>query len=86
MFEIENFIKTFFKLPPPMYYKEWIKVFTDMAVHTKKRIPTELLLSRRPNETDEVLKYRQDQYRPITYGSMNRATDELYRIVSGIQY
>lgn len=86
MFDIEEFFNEFFKLPAPSYYNEWIKVAAAMAVHTKKIVPRELLLCRRPNESEEVHNYRLSQYRPITYGSMNRATDELYRIVSGINY
>ena len=86
MFDIEVFFKDFFKLPTPAHYTDWVKVYASMAVHTKKVIPKELLLCRRPNESQDVHNYRLSQYRPITYGSMNRATDELYRIVSGINY
>lgn len=86
MFDIEIFFTNFFKLPKPVKMANWIKVSVDMAVHTKKRIPEELLLCRRPNETTEIFNYRLKTYKPITYGSMNRATDELYRIVSGINF
>jgi hypothetical protein len=86
MFDLARFIRDFFKMPMPAYQSEWIKVYTDMAVHTRKVIPTETLLSRRPNESEEVKCYRISQYRPITYGSMNRAMDELYRIVSSINF
>jgi hypothetical protein len=86
MFDIEQFIRNFFKQPIPAQKANWQKVFTAMAVHTKKAIPADLLLCRRPNETTEIFNYRIKTYKPITYGSMNRATDELYRIVSGINY
>lgn len=86
MFDIEEFINNFFKHPAPSHYSDWLKVYNAMSIHTKKIKPVELLLCRRPNESDEVHQYRLSQYRPITYGSMNRATDELYRIVSGINF
>lgn len=86
MFDLETFFRDFFKVPMPSHKAKWVKVMTDMSVHTKKAIPYELINCRRPNETQEVYNYRIKTYKPITYGSMNRATDELYRIVSGIGY
>ena len=86
MFELATFIANFFKLPIPPHKKEWIKVFDDMSVHTRKRKPFELLLNRRPNEEEHIFNYRMANYEPITYGSMNKALDELYRIVNSINY
>lgn len=84
--EINKFITDFFKLQPPSYKKDWEMVYNQMAVHTNKKLPEHLISKQRPNETDEILAYRLCNYRPITFGSMNRALDELYRIVSGIGY
>jgi len=86
MFELATFFKDFFKLPIPEYKKQWIAICTAMAVHTRKGDPGELLKKKRPNETQEVYEYRCHTFKHITYGSMNRATDELYRIVNGINY
>lgn len=86
MFDLAKFITDFFKINPPTYKKDWEDVYTAMAVHTKKGAPTKLISTQRPNETKEILDYRICNHRAITYGSMNRALDELYRIVSGISY
>lgn len=86
MFEIGKFITDFFKVSPPAYKKEWEMVYNQMAVHTNKKLPEHLIKVQRPNETKEIYDYRLCNYRAITFGSMNRALDELYRIVSGIGY
>lgn len=87
MFEtIEEYFANLFTLPKSDKLQEWEKVFLNMAVHTRKRVPRELLLARRPNEEPNIHEYRIANYRAITYGSMNQALDDLYRIVSGISY
>lgn len=86
MFELEQFIKDFFKIPTPAHRDKWIEVSVDMAVHTKHAIPAKLISEMRPNETKEIYNYRIKNYRAITYGSMNRALDKLYRILNGVNY
>lgn len=86
MFELQKFIEDFFIYPSPCHKTAWQKVFDDMAVHTRKRKPEELLLKIRPNEEPDIFQYRLDNYRPITYGSMNKAFDSLNRIFSNINY
>lgn len=88
MFEtLEQYFKNLKKLPKNEDLKaKWLKIFVDMAVHTRKRVPKELLLKRRPNEESHIYDYRIENYEPITYGSMNKAFDNLFRIVSGISY
>lgn len=86
MFDIAKFITGFFKLQAPSYKKNWEEVYEQMAVHTNKKLPEHLIKKQRPNETKEIFDYRLCNYRPITFGSMNRALDELYRIVNGIGY
>lgn len=87
MFEtIEEYIIHLFELPPCEEQADWIKVFLDMAVHTRKRCPKELLLATRPNEEPHILRYRLDNYEPITYGSMNKALDDLFRMFNDINY
>jgi hypothetical protein len=68
---------------PAIKFKE---LFEEMAVHTRKRKPKDILLKRRPNEPDDVFEYRIANYEPITYGSMNKAFDNLNRILTGINY
>lgn len=87
MFEtIEEYILNLFKLPESELKAKWEAVFHEMAVHTRKRKPEELLLKTRPNELPEILAYRLANYEPITYGSMNKALDDVFRIVNSINY
>ena len=86
MFDIEEYTKAFFKIDIKEMQEEWEEVFNQMAVHTRMRKPEELLLKMRPNEEQHIFNYRLENYRPITYGSMNRALDSVSRILSKIQY
>lgn len=87
MFEtVEEYFKRFLELPKSDKVDKWTNVFNSMSVHTRKRIPTESLLARRPNEDKNIHDYRVANYRAITYGSMNTAMDDVYRIVTGISY
>lgn len=87
MFEtIDEYIKNFLKLPKNESVEEWKKVFEAMAVHTRKALPKDLLLKRRPNEEEHVYNYRLDNYEPVTYGSMNKSFDDLFRIVNSVSY
>ncbi len=86
MFEILDYIKTFLKIDNKKKVEEWTEVFNQMAVHTRKRKPVELLLEQRPNEEPHILEYRLKNYRAITYGSMNRAMDSAGRLLNKTQY
>lgn len=87
MFEtLEEYFRHLLTLPPNPNFKNWEKVFYDMSVHTRKTLPKELLLKRRPNEQENIYNYRLENYEAITYGSMSKALDDLFRIVSGVNY
>lgn len=87
MFEtIDEYIKNFLKLPKKDCVAKWEKVFSDMAVHTRKALPKDLLLKRRPNEEEHIYNYRLDNYEAITYGSMNKSFDDLFRIINAVNY
>lgn len=86
MFDIKQYTKNFFLLDNKECVEKWKKVFDQMAVHTRKRKPEDLLLKARPNEEPHVLAYRLENYRAITYGSMNRAMDSAGRILQASQY
>lgn len=86
MFDIEKYLREFFKIDNSCLVANWNKIFEQMAVHTRKKIPTELLLKQRPNEEEHILNFRLDNYRAITYGSMNRALDSVSRILNKIQF
>jgi len=86
MFEIEKWIVDFFLYADLIDKACWKKVFDEMAVHTRKAIPERILNTRRPNEEDQVYNYRILNYEPITYGSMGKAFDSLFRLMNGINY
>ena len=86
MFEIDKFFRDFFKHPEPEKKGSWVSVYESMAVHTRKAYPKKILETKRPNEEKPVLDYRLSVYRPITYGSMNKALDSIYRILNGITF
>src|SRR5436309_2597207 len=86
MFDLTDIFRYFFQLPKNPSKDWWGKVFTDMAVHTRKLLPKELLLKRRPNEEEDIYNYRLCNYEPITYGSMNKAIDDIFRILTAVSY
>lgn len=84
--EFKKYVATITSMAPYENAEKFKELFEEMAVHTRKRKPKELLLKRRPNEPDDVYDYRIKNYEPITYGSMNKAFDNLYRIINGINH
>lgn len=87
MFEFEKYIKNFFEYQIDKKLKEnWVEVFNQMAVHTRKQFPEKLLKTARPNEEKKLLEYRLANYRPITYGSINKSMDDVYRAVGGVNF
>lgn len=86
MFDILVYIRDFFLVDNSALTSKWKDVFSQMAVHTRKKKPVDLLLAQRPNEEPHIWQYRLDNYRAITYGSMNRALDSVGRILNKIQY
>lgn len=82
--EVKKFAKKIPTLEPYCLREEFKEAYEEMVVHTQKKEPKELLLKRRPNEPQDVLEYRTENYEPITYGSLNRAFDNINRIFGGI--
>lgn len=74
------------KIDKPKQFDNWNRVRETMFVHTRGKNPGEILTSRRPNEDEEIQKYRLSIYEPITKGSMNRAIDKLYRIFGSANF
>ncbi|MAB40587.1 MAG: hypothetical protein CL525_16015, partial [Aequorivita sp.] len=66
--------------------KDWNRVRNEMFVHTRGKLPEKLLNTRRPNEDENVYKYRLEVYEPITKGSMNKAIDKLFRLFQSANY
>src|SRR3990167_7393658 len=83
---IEDYIRELFHLPQLQVKEKWKKIFDEMTVHTRKRVPEELLLAARPNEEAHVLAYRKANYEPITYAPVNKAFDTINRLLSEINF
>ena len=61
-------------------YKELKAVYENAIVHTQGLKPSDKLIKARPNEPKEIIEYRSENFEAVTYGSMNKAFDVLYRI------
>jgi hypothetical protein len=73
-------------LPEYPLKQDFQRKFNEMAVHTRGKKPKDLLLKRRPNEPKDVFEYRECNYEPVTYGSLNKAFDNLNRILNAVNY
>ena len=73
-------------LPDPPKKADWVRLQKEMAVHARRVKPAELLLKRRPNEDEEVHEYRLENYEAITYPSMLKAFDNIFRVFNGLNY
>lgn len=78
--ELKKYAAKLPKLAPYALREDFKKKFDEMTVHTQRRKPEDLLIKRRPNEPEEVKEYRVENYESITYGSMNKAFDNVSRI------
>jgi len=81
-FTIELYQKSFHSYPKPAAKALWVSDFEEVIVHTRGVLPTKLIATRRPNETQEVLDYRIANYRKITKFHFNQAITNLQRILS----
>jgi hypothetical protein len=52
--------------------------FYSMIVHTQGHNPAKLLFLQRPNESDEILNFRLNNFEPITMDAINRAMNEIF--------
>lgn len=83
---IEDYIKHLFFLPQLAIKEEWMRVFNEMAVHTRKRKPTDILLKARPNAEPHITQYCLDNYEPITYAPIMKAFDTINRLLNEINF
>ena len=61
-------------------YKALKSVDENAIGHTRGVKPSDKLIKARPNEPKEIIEYRSENFEAVTYGSMNKAFDVLYRI------
>ncbi len=84
-FEIEVYNKDFWK-QKPSEIDRWVEIFEEMVIHTRGHTPEKLLETRRPNEDENVFKYRKSIYQPITKGPINRSIHKLFRIFQNANF
>jgi hypothetical protein len=65
----------------PMLKKAWVESFDEMIVHSRKVYPEKISEVTRPNETDEIKKYKKAIYEPITHAPFNNAVTAMQKIV-----
>lgn len=68
------------------YYLQTVEHAEHLAIHVQGKNPKDLLLERRPNEPEEIQKYRQKIYRPITKSRTKKVLNVLARINNSKNY
>lgn len=61
-------------------YKKTVELANELRVHYDGVMPEELITKRRPNEPDEVKKYRKEIYVPITQNPISKVFTSLQKI------
>ena len=62
------------------FYAETVKCAKELSIHMDGLPPDELLRARRPAESDQILKYREKIYSPITKIPMHKVMNSLLKI------
>lgn len=62
------------------YYERSVEIANDMAVHADGLFPEKLIKDRRPNEPEEVMKYREKIFSPKTKPTFSKVYSELQKI------
>lgn len=61
----------------PVWWLRAAEQYYSMIVHTQGHNPAKLLFLQRPNEDPEILKFRMQNFEPITVDAINRAKSEI---------
>jgi len=77
-----EYIPNFDSYPQPAAKKLWVEDYDRMIVHTQGKPSSRLINTRRPNESEDVKKYRIDNFRPVTQAAFNQASDNAKRVLS----
>jgi hypothetical protein len=62
------------------FYRETVRYEKELCVHMDGLPPNELLRDRRPAESEQILKYREKIYAPITKVPMHKVMNSLLKI------
>jgi len=74
-----NYAEEFLRLPKPDALPHWVSEFNRMALHTQQAGADKLIKKRRPNEPEDIFKYRKDNFEHITSQAIIRAVNNLQR-------
>ena len=61
-------------------YKKTVNLTNELRVHYDGQMPEKIISERRPNEPEEVKKYRKDIYVPITKNPISKVITSLQKI------
>lgn len=70
----------------PDAYLRWAEQFYRMIVHTQGHNPGKLLYLQRPNEADDIYRYRLNNFEAITQGAISRAKSEVFSPIQSSKY
>lgn len=62
------------------FYKKTVDHAEDMGIHVEGETPEKLLNINRPNEQDEVKKYRLDSYQPVTQSLSEKVVNTVNKV------
>ncbi len=82
---VDELVKEFSRLDPSER-SEWVELRDAMAVHTDGDRPIRLLETRRPNEPEDVKKYRIEIYQPVTRKGITKAKDIVGRVFTNASF
>ncbi len=80
--EAEEYQKLFRSYPEPAAKPLWVLDYDRITVHTQGRRPETIIDVARPNEPEEVRKYRVDNFRAVTMDAFVTAKNNLKRVLS----
>ena len=81
----EEYQKLFVNYPEPVSKMKWVQDYSNMITHTQEGHSARLIGKRRPNESQEVQIYRNENDRAITRNAFIKATTNLQRTLSHTQ-
>lgn len=79
---IEEYSKSFHEIKEPTAKPLWVRDFKQMTTHIRGNRDIDLIAIRRPNEPEDIYKYRIDNYRAVTRGPFNQAITNLVRTLN----
>jgi hypothetical protein len=70
----------------PDAYLRWAEQYYSMIVHTQGHNPGKLLYLQRPNEADDIYRYRLANFEAITKGAISRAKNEVFSPIGSAKF